>query len=679
MPITGGSSSGSSGVSSLSKSGSALLTGDVTLTGGSNVTLTQSGQDISLSVPTGLASPLTTKGDLWGFSSTNARIPVGSNTQVLIADSTQTLGVKWGTATSTSAIGTTVTSGTTGSILFIGSGPVLAQDNATLFWDTTNKRLGIGTASPTDALTLINGNFVQTQGINPTVRGSLQDATNIQGPGTCYISGKYAYIAVSTANRLTIIDVSNPAAPVLVGTVQDNTNLNGAATVTVSGQYAYIGANGGALFTIVDVSDPAVPVVTGSVGGFSGVYGIYVSGKYAYVSVSNTSNSVYIVDITDPSAPFIAKTLTDGTNLGATFGVFVQGRYAYFSCFGSSRLTVVDIMDPLNPVVVGSLLDATNLISPVSLFVSGKYAYVGCYSGNRLSIVNIADPTNPTLTGTLLDNTNLALIQNIYVSGNYAYVSSYNNNALTIIDVSNPAAPVLAGTISDGTNLIGANGVFVSGKFVYVTSSTGNRLTVVEINGIKTPGAAIGNISTDNISVNGNIDISNNLYIHGGLNIGINGILNDGPETIGGNTILNKKITKYNKITTSAWGVPSIYGYLRPAQQVNSLVTLATYTVGAADGSFMVSGNINVTIATASLIGMSCTYTDESNTSRVLVLNFSNIAGVFATATTLNTTGAFEGVPVHIRAKTGTTITLATTGTVTTATYTAEGIITQCA
>jgi hypothetical protein len=43
----------------------------------------------------GLSSPLTTKGDVWGYSTTNARIPVGANGTVLTADSAQTLGVKW--------------------------------------------------------------------------------------------------------------------------------------------------------------------------------------------------------------------------------------------------------------------------------------------------------------------------------------------------------------------------------------------------------------------------------------------------------------------------------------------------------------------------------------------------------------------------------------------------------
>lgn len=46
----------------------------------------------------GASSPLTTKGDLWGFDTANDRIPVGTDGEVLTADSTAALGVSWQTA-----------------------------------------------------------------------------------------------------------------------------------------------------------------------------------------------------------------------------------------------------------------------------------------------------------------------------------------------------------------------------------------------------------------------------------------------------------------------------------------------------------------------------------------------------------------------------------------------------
>jgi hypothetical protein len=49
----------------------------------------------SASAAFGALSPLTTKGDLIGYSTVNARLGVGTNGQILTADSTQTLGVKW--------------------------------------------------------------------------------------------------------------------------------------------------------------------------------------------------------------------------------------------------------------------------------------------------------------------------------------------------------------------------------------------------------------------------------------------------------------------------------------------------------------------------------------------------------------------------------------------------------
>lgn len=45
----------------------------------------------------GSTSPLTTKGDIWGYDTADNRIPVGTNGQLLFADSGQALGVGWAT------------------------------------------------------------------------------------------------------------------------------------------------------------------------------------------------------------------------------------------------------------------------------------------------------------------------------------------------------------------------------------------------------------------------------------------------------------------------------------------------------------------------------------------------------------------------------------------------------
>ena len=47
---------------------------------------------------TDTGTDLTTKGDMHGYSDTNTRIPIGNNDEVLTADSSEALGLKWATA-----------------------------------------------------------------------------------------------------------------------------------------------------------------------------------------------------------------------------------------------------------------------------------------------------------------------------------------------------------------------------------------------------------------------------------------------------------------------------------------------------------------------------------------------------------------------------------------------------
>jgi len=59
----------------------------------------------------------------------------------------------------------TLSFGTTGSVLFAGVSGALSQDNANFFWDDTNNRLGIGTSTPTERLNVSGGNFLLTMAL----------------------------------------------------------------------------------------------------------------------------------------------------------------------------------------------------------------------------------------------------------------------------------------------------------------------------------------------------------------------------------------------------------------------------------------------------------------------------------------------------------------------------------
>lgn len=116
----------------------------------------------------------------------------------------------------------------------------------------------------------------------------------------------------------------------------------------------------------------------------------------------------------------------------------------------------------------------------------------------------------------------------------------------------------------------------------------------------------------------------------------------------------------------------------RSDAQTAAVATVATQTVGANDATYIVSANVLVTTSTVHNFTATVAYTDEGNTARTVTLQFSTLAGAFVTAMT-NAQGAvpYEGVPLHIRAKSGSTITIATTGTFTTVTYNVEGSISQ--
>jgi hypothetical protein len=153
----------------------------------------------------GTASPLTTKGDVYGYSTTNARIPVGTNNQVLTADSSTALGVKWATPStgSLTLLSTTTLSGATTTISSI------SQSYTHLFcsWYGVNG----GTAASLYANPNATNTITSISGVSKsTVFGFANGAFYIAGSNTNVGAGNtanggwfwiYNYSSTSVTNK----------------------------------------------------------------------------------------------------------------------------------------------------------------------------------------------------------------------------------------------------------------------------------------------------------------------------------------------------------------------------------------------------------------------------------------------------------------------------------------------
>ncbi len=119
--------------------------------------------DLNKPISTATQTALNAKQDTLGYTPVpeTRTLTINGTTQDLSANRTFTI------ATGLTVGTTPITSGTVGRVLFEGTGNVL-QESANFFWDNTNSRLGIGTASPTNTLHVKNlsNDALVVEGVN---------------------------------------------------------------------------------------------------------------------------------------------------------------------------------------------------------------------------------------------------------------------------------------------------------------------------------------------------------------------------------------------------------------------------------------------------------------------------------------------------------------------------------
>jgi hypothetical protein len=290
------------------------------------------------------------------------------------------------------------------------------------------------------------------------------------------VAGSYAYVL---GNGLQVLDISDPAVPVIVGSVDA-----GGYGVAVAGSYAYVAGDG---LQVIDISDPTLPEIVGTSSPMDMPLAVAVSGSHAYVA--DREVGLQLVDVSDPTSPtIVALVHPEDPNGDWVLDVSVAGSYAYL--VAEYAMHVIDISDPTSPVIVGS----NGGYRDYGITVAGSFAYVMSALGLdgywRLRTIDISNPGSPTTVGNVrtLGSPYPSAPQGVAAVGTYLYVAQ---GLVFIFDISNPVSPPIVGSVDAPGD---AGGVAVAGSHAYVAGGD-SGLQVVDVSDAAAP-VIVGSVDT---------------------------------------------------------------------------------------------------------------------------------------------------------------------------------------
>ncbi len=274
----------------------------------------------------------------------------------------------------------------------------------------------------------------------------------------------YVYVTSGTPDSaLIVVDTAQGGgvAPALVGVLRDASWTSSLGGLCVLGDFAYVCGDSADNLSIVDVSDPALPVLRGQIGGagapnfLQNPIHCFTRNNLCYV-VSSQDDSLSIFDVSDPDNPTLLG--TTGNAPGLPFRLDQPSRVyvdenlrAYVSTSGLGSLSIIDVSDPTTPVMLGG----TGGVFAGARLVSGQsanYCYILAFFTDTLHVVDISDPTNPNAVGAVAH----AQINGAFAGWfRYPYVFAtgsdpgVGNGQFAIFNIANPALPVYVGGLTD--------------------------------------------------------------------------------------------------------------------------------------------------------------------------------------------------------------------------------------
>jgi hypothetical protein len=307
---------------------------------------------------------------------------------------------------------------------------------------------------------------VTAAGKTATVQGLVQTfqplaLSQITIPGYANnvdVSGGYAYVAAG-ATGLQVVNVSNPAVPVIVAARDTAGNAN---DVRVVGNFAYVadGTNG---LVIVNISDPLNPVITGSADTPGEAVDVWIAGNYAYIA--DSSSGLSIINVTNPAAPILVSTTATG---GVARGVAVRENVAVVVSDSTNTLRTFNVTNPSSPQALGSVTLSGSL---KDVALNGTLAAVAAYTGGA-QFVDFSNPSAPVLRGSLPGSAPNGFVPRDveFGIGFAVFAEQLFPNAVPFVDFGDPTNPSMRGII-DFSPLgdYAGTGIAVAGPFVYMT------------------------------------------------------------------------------------------------------------------------------------------------------------------------------------------------------------------
>lgn len=246
-------------------------------------------------------------------------------------------------------------------------------------------------------------------------------------PGTVdkvRVVGQFAYVTYFNKNgyELWIFNISNPANPIEMS----HTGLPYIPiSIDVNGEFAYVGLVNG--MVVIQITNPAAPIVRGmyftsNVSEF--MRSVSIGGNTAYLV---SDGKINIINISDPDHPSLQTTYS------LPNAISVAARTSRIYVLAGWKLHVFNSSNPLALVQIGvANLTQDNWGSPMHMRVNGSYIYAGC---NALHIIDISNETAPKEIGYLVEWS-----KEIAWRSNKLFLA-HGFGGMDVVDITNPTKP----------------------------------------------------------------------------------------------------------------------------------------------------------------------------------------------------------------------------------------------